>query len=29
MIAMIDEGSDLAFEVTREKVVFQQDAVIY
>ena len=28
MIIVIDEGSDLGFEVTRQEVVFQQDAVL-
>ena len=27
MIVMTDEGGDLCFEITREEVVFQQDAV--
>jgi len=28
MIVMIDEGFDLCFEVTRQEVVFQQDAIL-
>ena len=28
MVIMIDEGSDLGFEIARQEVVFQQDAVL-
>ena len=28
MVVMIDEGSDLGFEIARQEVVFQQDAVL-